>query len=992
MKKIQSILLTLILALLLPVLPLSAQDARHRTTATIIADGLAQLPAKDVTVFNTVMNEIASTGVAGVQSLADMLVPATEGKNATVEYALAGLAAYVTDKDNAALRKNVREGVKASLAKCTDNPNKAFLISLLQQCGTAEDAPVLVSYLKDDYLRDFAMRALISIPGTEDVLLGLVSESEKRTEQLAMQDMMGMSDTKVMQMKLMVEGKNRTALAYAVEKKQLAAAEPFLLLWRDVAEGRIMPRSSNLRVRDASQLPVDTMQLAAINSALAAVGTKASLSVLAKAAKAVGYAGEETNSYESYLNLVKRLADDPATSKLAVKEAKALWKNNDVTASVHGAAFEVLVKALGKDALPYLYKDLKNPDIEVRNAALLNICPLADDAVCAEIAKQAEKAGPLAVTDVLNWFGARKQTSEASWVASHVTGEQTDVARQAAIHAAGIIGGEEALKALVSLLGSRFSDDAVAALSRFNGRADEALCAALTEGNADVQAAALPLIGTRRITDAKGKVFELLSSSNEAVRSGAFTALSGVVRPDDFSLLADMAEKATGDKRTVLQNAMKSSIAILSASEQYKRVSERLSKTTDKPLYYPLLAQVGNGDAINALMEGYKGKNADAAFDALLKVNSPSVVDRLFEVAADKSRTDAALTRALPLINNSSYTSIRKFRYFSDAIALKPSVAVRNRFIEALGNVPMPSSLELASKYLDNKESAEAAATAVKTIVAKSAEPMGGDDVKALLVKAQDVFRSKMAADPDAGYAVDEIKGMIEKLPAAKTSLISELTPEEKKDGFVMLFDGTNMNNWQGNLDNYTLIDGTIYVDAAYGSGGNLYTKKKYSDFIYRFEFQFMVEGVNNGVGIRTPMNVDAAYEGMEIQILDHDAPIYRGLREYQQHGSVYGIIPAKRVKFPELGTWNTEEIRAIGDHITVTVNGEVILDGNIREACDGHNVSSDGGANEYTVDHQNHPGLFNKDGYISFCGHGTGIKFRNIRIKDLSKSKGKRK
>lgn len=941
MKKIQFLLLTWILALVLPVLPLSAQDARHRTTATIIADGLAQLPAKDVTVFNTVMNEIASTGAAGVQSLADMLVPATEGKNATVEYALAGLAAYVTDKGNAALRKNVREGVKASLAKCTDNPNKAFLISLLQQCGTAEDAPVLVSCLKDDYLKDFAMRALISIPGTDDVLLKLVSE-----------------------------GQNRTALAYAVEKKQLAAAEPFLLLWKNGAD--------------------DTQQ-AAINSALAAVGTKASLPVLAKAAKAVGYAGEATNSYESYMNLVKRLAADPATSKLAVKEAKSLWKNKNLAANVHGAAFEVLVKALGKDALPYLYKDLKNPDIEVRNAALLNISPLADDAVCAEIAKQAEKAGPFAVTDVLNWFGARKQTSEAGWVASYISGEQTDVVRQAAMHAAGIIGGEEALNSLVSMLGSRFSDDAVAALTRFNGKADDALVAALGK-DADVQAAALPLIGTRRIAAAKGKVFELLSSSNDAVSNAAYAALSGVVRPDDFTLLADLAEKASGDKRSVLQNAMKSALASLPAAEQYKGVSERLSKATDKALYYPLLAQVGNADAINALMQGYKGKDANAAFDALLKVNNPSVVDRLFEVAADKGRTDAALSRALPLINNSSFTSIRKFRYLSDAIGLKPSTSVLNRFIEALGNVPMPSALELATKYLDSKDNAEAAATAVKTIVAKSAEPMGGEAVKAALVKAQDVFRSKMASDPDAGYAVDEIKGIIERLPAEGTSLISQLTPEEKKEGFVMLFDGTNMDNWQGNLDNYTLIDGTIYVDAAYGSGGNLYTKKKYSDFIYRFEFQFMVEGVNNGVGIRTPMEVDAAYEGMEIQILDHDAPIYRGLREYQQHGSVYGIIPAKRVKFPELGTWNTEEIRAVGDHITVTVNGEVILDGNIREACKGHNVSPDGGANEYTVDHQNHPGLFNKDGYISFCGHGTGIKFRNIRIKDLSKSKGKRK
>jgi len=175
------------------------------------------------------------------------------------------------------------------------------------------------------------------------------------------------------------------------------------------------------------------------------------------------------------------------------------------------------------------------------------------------------------------------------------------------------------------------------------------------------------------------------------------------------------------------------------------------------------------------------------------------------------------------------------------------------------------------------------------------------------------------------------------------------------------------MHKWTGNKVNYTPVDGTIYVNASYGSGGNLYTIDEYSDFILRFEFMFEKEGVNNGIGIRTPMGVDAAYHGMEIQVLDHDAPIYKGLRPYQVHGSVYGIIPAKRVVFPGLNVWNTEEIRAVGDRITVTVNGEVILDGN-------------------TVDHLNHPGLFNKSGHVGFLGHGSGIKFRNIRIKDLSK------
>ncbi|WP_302927385.1 3-keto-disaccharide hydrolase, partial [Alistipes shahii] len=219
-----------------------------------------------------------------------------------------------------------------------------------------------------------------------------------------------------------------------------------------------------------------------------------------------------------------------------------------------------------------------------------------------------------------------------------------------------------------------------------------------------------------------------------------------------------------------------------------------------------------------------------------------------------------------------------------------------------------------------------------------------------------------------------------------------ELSPEEAAEGFEVLFDGTSMHKWTGNTTNYVPVDGTIYVTAQYGGSGNLYTKKEYGDFVLRFEFAFDREGVNNGIGIRTPMGVDAAYHGMEIQVLDHDAPIYKNLRVYQQHGSVYGIIPAKRVKFPPLGTWNVEEIRAVGDRITVTVNGEVILDGDIRQACQGHNVAPDGGKNNpYTVDHKNHPGLFNASGHIGLLGHGAGIKFRNIRIKELPAAKTKK-
>ncbi|TKT91856.1 family 16 glycoside hydrolase [Dyadobacter frigoris] len=200
------------------------------------------------------------------------------------------------------------------------------------------------------------------------------------------------------------------------------------------------------------------------------------------------------------------------------------------------------------------------------------------------------------------------------------------------------------------------------------------------------------------------------------------------------------------------------------------------------------------------------------------------------------------------------------------------------------------------------------------------------------------------------------------------------LSDEEKKESYKILFDGTNMHEWIGNTTDYSSENGEMVMNPHGGGKGNLYTKDEYSDFVFRFEFQ-LTPGANNGVGIRTPLTGDAAYVGTEIQILDNDADIYKDLKEYQYHGSAYGIIPAKRGYLKPLGEWNYEEIYLKGSKIKVTLNGTVITEGDLTEA------SKDG-----TADHRDHPGLKNTTGYIGFLGHGAPLKFRNIRIKDLSK------
>lgn len=201
---------------------------------------------------------------------------------------------------------------------------------------------------------------------------------------------------------------------------------------------------------------------------------------------------------------------------------------------------------------------------------------------------------------------------------------------------------------------------------------------------------------------------------------------------------------------------------------------------------------------------------------------------------------------------------------------------------------------------------------------------------------------------------------------------VFSLSKAEQSEGFEMLFDGTNLDKWTETPAYEVTPEGYIRANPDAKFGKNLYTKDEFGDFVYRFEFK-LTPGANNGIGIRTPLDGDAAYVGTEIQVLDNDAEVYKNLKEYQYHGSAYGILPAKREAMKPVGEWNSQEIRVQGSKIKVTLNGVVILDGDLAKA------SING-----TADHKDHPGLNNKSGHIGFLGHGSEVFFRNIRINSL--------
>ena len=197
--------------------------------------------------------------------------------------------------------------------------------------------------------------------------------------------------------------------------------------------------------------------------------------------------------------------------------------------------------------------------------------------------------------------------------------------------------------------------------------------------------------------------------------------------------------------------------------------------------------------------------------------------------------------------------------------------------------------------------------------------------------------------------------------------LPTEATLEE---GFISVFNGEDLTGWTGDVEGYGVENGNLVCLKE--GGGNLYINKEYSDFELRFDFKLETGG-NNGLGIRAEQGKDAAYYGMELQILDNTAEVYAELEPWQYHGSIYGVVAAERGHLKPVGEWNSQEVIANGPHIKVTLNGVTIVDANIQEATA-----------EGTIDEKDHPGLFNESGYVGFLGHGHRLEFRNIRIKEL--------
>jgi len=222
------------------------------------------------------------------------------------------------------------------------------------------------------------------------------------------------------------------------------------------------------------------------------------------------------------------------------------------------------------------------------------------------------------------------------------------------------------------------------------------------------------------------------------------------------------------------------------------------------------------------------------------------------------------------------------------------------------------------------------------------------------------------------------------------------LSPEEKKSGWKLLFDGKSTKNWRGinqesfpsfgwKLENGNLI-ACVEGGAESGAGGDIITKKKYGKFILKWEWQMHSKGGNSGLKyfVQEGVGDNKGYGfGLEYQLLDdkYHAWMSQGKmkpNDYHTLGSLYEIYPASPDKRPSpLGLWNESMIVCDGNKVEHWLNVVKILE------YDRSSVDFKAKIAASKFKDVNGFGTL-PEGHLLLQDHGSIIHFRNIKIKEL--------
>jgi len=222
--------------------------------------------------------------------------------------------------------------------------------------------------------------------------------------------------------------------------------------------------------------------------------------------------------------------------------------------------------------------------------------------------------------------------------------------------------------------------------------------------------------------------------------------------------------------------------------------------------------------------------------------------------------------------------------------------------------------------------------------------------------------------------------GALAALPLAAAD--NSLTPQERDEGWVLLFDGRSVDGWM--TPKGKPVEASHVQDEAlnpHPCDYMLVHERPVEDFALSLDFKIS-PGCNSGVFVRTwPLEPrpgkDVGFNGIEIAIDDTTG---RGLHDT---GAIYDLVAPEVNAMKPAGEWNRMAVMCEGGRIEVELNGRVVTRADLDEFKE-PNERPDGSLHKFDVAYREHP----RKGYIGLQDHGSDVWFRNIKLRPLGAKK----
>lgn len=231
---------------------------------------------------------------------------------------------------------------------------------------------------------------------------------------------------------------------------------------------------------------------------------------------------------------------------------------------------------------------------------------------------------------------------------------------------------------------------------------------------------------------------------------------------------------------------------------------------------------------------------------------------------------------------------------------------------------------------------------------------------------------------------------MLSMMPASGQD-VNKLTKKEKKNGWVLLFNGDDFTGWrQCNgtemPKNWIIDDNAMKVftgegkDPGKGANGDIIFKdKEFENFELSIDWKAS-KMANSGIfyNVREVPGQKIYYAAPEVQVLDNlDATDNKIVSHLA--GSLYDMIAADPKTVNPVGEWNTIVIKVKNGKVTHTQNGTEVLSYELWTPAWDELVANS--------KFKNFPGFSEgiaKKGYIGLQDHGYPVWFRNIKLREL--------